>query len=63
MKTVFLIAIIVGISLGLVFVTGEIVWYFANQEFENVREEIKENLSDVEYIEPDCSEEGIECEK
>ena len=61
MKTVTVIVIIVGISLGIVFVTGEIVWYFAGQEFENVREEIKEDLLDV-YPEPDCTE-GIECEK
>jgi len=61
MKTVTVIVVIVGISLGIVFVTGEIVWYFAGQEFENVREEIKEDLLDV-YPEPDCTE-GVECEK
>ena len=61
MKTVTVIVVIVGVSLGIVFVTGEIVWYFANEEFENVREEIKEDLLDV-YPELDCSE-GIECEK
>ena len=44
MKPVIIIVIAVGISVTAIFVTGEIVWYFANQEFEEVREEFKESL-------------------
>ena len=44
MKPVIIIVIVVGISVAAIFVTGEIVWYFANQEFEEVREEFKESL-------------------
>ena len=45
MKPVTIIAIAVGISVVSIFVISEIIWYFANQEFEQARDEIKENLS------------------
>ncbi len=45
MKPVIIIAIIVGISVVSIFVISEIIWYFANQEFEQARDEIKENLA------------------
>ena len=45
MKPVIIIAIAVGISVSAVFVISEIIWYFANQEFEKVREELKESLA------------------
>ena len=47
MKSVIIIAIAVGISVVSVFVTSEIIWYFANQEFDKVRDELKENLADT----------------
>lgn len=47
MKTMVIIAIAVGISVVSVFVISEIIWYFANQEFEKAREELKESLSDT----------------
>jgi len=47
MKPVIIVAIIIGISVATVFVTSEIIWYYANQEFEETREELKENLADT----------------
>ncbi len=47
MKPVIIIAIAVGISVVSVFVISEIIWYFANQEFEKVREEFKESLINI----------------
>ena len=44
MKPVIIIAIAVGISVVAIFVISEIIWYFANEEFEKVREELKESL-------------------
>jgi len=44
-KPVIIIAIAVGISVVSIFVISEIIWYFANQEFEQVRDELKENLT------------------
>ena len=43
MKSVTIIAIVVGISLVSV-VISEIIWYFASQEFEKARDEFKESL-------------------
>ncbi|MEK0330490.1 MAG: hypothetical protein QQN49_04525 [Nitrosopumilus sp.] len=45
MKPVIIIAIAVGISVVSIFVISEIIWYFANQEFEQARNEFKENLT------------------
>jgi len=45
MKPVIIIAIAVGISVVSIFVISEIIWYVANQEFEQARDEIKENLA------------------
>ncbi len=45
MKPVIIIPIVVGISVVSVFVISEIIWYFANQEFEKARDEIKESLA------------------
>ena len=47
MKLIIIIIIAVGISLVSVFVTSEIIWYFANQEFDKVKNELKENLADT----------------
>jgi len=47
MKPVIIIAIAVGISVVSVFVISEIIWYFANQEFEKAREELKESLVNI----------------
>ncbi len=47
MKPVIIIAIVIGISVVSVFAIGEIIWYFANQEFEKARDELKENLDDI----------------
>ncbi|MEK0319009.1 MAG: thermonuclease family protein [Nitrosopumilus sp.] len=47
MKPVIIIAVAVGISVVSVFVISEIIWYFANQEFEKVREELKESLVNI----------------
>jgi len=44
-KPVIIIAIAVGISVVSIFVISEIIWYFANQEFEQARDEFKENLT------------------
>lgn len=44
MKSVIIIAII-GISVLSAFVTSEIIWYFANEEFEKARDEFKESLT------------------
>lgn len=54
MKSIVIIAIAVGISLVAVFVIGEIIWYFANQEFEKAREDFKESLGNPfeEQFEP-----------
>jgi len=40
MKPVIIIVIAVGISVVSIFVISEIIWYFANQEFEKAREEL-----------------------
>ncbi len=45
MKPVLIVAIAVGISVVSIFVISEIIWYFANQEFEQARDELKENLT------------------
>ena len=45
MKPVIIIVIAVGISVVSIFVISEIIWYFANQEFVQARDEIKENLA------------------
>ena len=47
MKPVILIVIVVGISVVSVFVISEIIWYFANQEFETAREEI---VNAIKYL-------------
>lgn len=44
MNTVQIIAIAVAISVASIFVISEIIWYFANQEFEKARDELKESL-------------------
>jgi len=44
-KPVIIIATAVGISVVSIFVISEIIWYFANQEFEQARNELKENLT------------------
>jgi len=44
MKPVIIIAIAVGILVVSVFAISEIIWYFANQEFEKARDEFKESL-------------------
>jgi len=44
-KPVIIIAIAVGISVVSIFVISEIIWYFANPEFEQARDEFKENLT------------------
>ncbi len=59
MKTVIIIAITVGISVVSVFLISEIIWYFANQEFEKTREEIKENLTETFEKESDSIPESI----
>jgi uncharacterized membrane protein (DUF485 family) len=47
MKPVLIIPIVVGISVVSVFVISEIIWYFANQEFEKARDEF---LSAIKYL-------------
>ena len=47
MKPVIIIAIVVGISVVLVFVISEIIWYFANEEFEKARGEL---LNAIKYL-------------
>ena len=47
MKPVIIIAIAVGISVVLVFVISEIIWYFANEEFEKARGEL---LNAIKYL-------------
>ncbi len=47
MKSVIIIAIAVGISVVSVFAISEIIWYFANQEFEKARDEI---LNAIKYL-------------
>ena len=47
MKPVIIIAIAVGISVVSVFAISEIIWYFANQEFEKARDEI---LNAIKYL-------------
>jgi len=47
MKPVMIIVIIVGISVVSVFVISEIIWYFANQEFEKARDEF---LDAIKYL-------------
>ena len=47
MKPVIIIVIAVGISVVSVFVISEIIWYFANQEFEKAREEL---LNAIKYL-------------
>ena len=42
MKPVIIILTAVGISVVSIFVISEIIWYFANQEFEQARDELKE---------------------
>ena len=46
MKPVAIIAIAVGISVVSIFVISEVVWYFADQEFEKARDELKESLEE-----------------
>ena len=45
MKPVMIIAIVVGISVVSVFIISEIIWYFANQEFEKARDELLEAIN------------------
>jgi uncharacterized membrane protein (DUF485 family) len=54
LKSASIIAIAIGISVVSVFVIGEIIWYFATQEFEKAREEFKEDLTNTfeEQFEP-----------
>ncbi|QLH03216.1 hypothetical protein C5F47_06475 [Nitrosopumilus cobalaminigenes] len=47
MKLVITIIMVVGISIASVFVISEIIWYFANQEFEKAREEI---VNAIKYL-------------
>ena len=47
MKPVMIIAIVIGISVVSVFITSEIIWYFANQEFEKARDEL---LNTIKYL-------------
>ena len=47
MKSAIIIAIVVGISIVSVFTISEIIWYFANEEFEKVRDELKESLANT----------------
>jgi micrococcal nuclease len=47
MKPVTIIVMIVVLSVVSVFVISEIIWYFANQEFEKARDELKENLAEM----------------
>ncbi len=47
MKPVIIIIIAVGISVVSVFVISEIIWYFANQEFEKARDEL---LNAIKYL-------------
>ena len=47
MKPGMAIVVIVGISLVSVFVISEIIWYFANQEFEKARGEF---LDTIKYL-------------
>ena len=51
MKPVIIIIIVVGISVVSVFTISEIIWYFANQEFEKARDELKENLEPTQVNE------------
>jgi uncharacterized protein YkwD len=37
----------ISISIVSIFVTSEIVWYFASQEFEKARDKVKENLTNI----------------
>jgi len=46
-KSVIIIVIVVGISVVSVFATSEIIWYFANQEFEKARDEL---LNAIKYL-------------
>lgn len=41
MKPVVIIALVVGISVVSVFTISEIIWYFANEEFEKARDELR----------------------
>jgi len=50
-KPVIIIIIVVGISVVSVFTISEIIWYFANQEFEKARDELKENLEPTQVNE------------
>ena len=47
MKPAIIIVIVVGLSVVSVFVISEIIWYFANQEFEKAREEI---VNAIKYL-------------
>ena len=47
MKPVIIITIVVGISVVSAFVTSEIIWYFANEEFEKARGEL---LNAIKYL-------------
>ena len=47
MKPVIIIVMIVGISVVSVFVISEIIWYFANEEFEKARGEL---LNAIKYL-------------
>ncbi len=47
MKPVIIIVIAVGISVVSVFVISEIIWYFANQEFVQARDEL---LNAIKYL-------------
>jgi len=47
MKPVIIIPIIVGISVVSIFAISEIIWYFANQEFEQARDEL---LNAIKYL-------------
>jgi len=55
MKFIVLIGIIVGISLVTVFVVGEIIWYYANEEFEAARDEFKSSLTGISELEDPTS--------
>jgi micrococcal nuclease len=47
MKSIVIIGIIVGILVATVFVVSEVIWYYANVEFEAARDEFKDSLTDT----------------